>query len=283
MTFSIVARQGSSYGVAVASKFLAVGSVVPQVRLEVGGVATQAFAKVSYRADVLRLLELGVSATEAVERVTAADEGRAERQLGVVSASGQATFTGAECNDWAGGVAGEVGEDGTTTRYAIQGNILVGEQVVTAMQDAFLEAAGQPLARRLVAALLAGDAAGGDARGRQSAALVVASPGAGYDQSGVAVDLRVDDDPAAPSRLVELLDLSDLYFGKPQDLCPLDPELAAEVTARLSALGHTGAGVDEALASWAGVENYELLLVPGQIDGRVLQKLRDAGSGTDVG
>ncbi len=283
MTFSIVASQGSSYGVAVASRFLAVGSVVPQVRLEVGAVATQAFAKVSYRADVLRLLELGVSAEESVERVTRADEGRAQRQLGVVSADGQATFTGPGCDDWAGGVAGELSQDGETLRYAIQGNILVGEQVVTAMEGAFRSAAGQPLARRLLAALLAGDAAGGDSRGRQSAALVVVTPDAGYDRSGVEVDLRVDDHPDPPAELQRLLDLNDLYFGKPQDLQPLDPELQAEVTARLAALGHTAADVDAALSSWSGVENYELLLVPGHVDGRVLQKLREATSGVDVG
>ncbi|MDQ2756449.1 MAG: DUF1028 domain-containing protein [Actinomycetota bacterium] len=282
MTFSIVARQGSSYGVAVASKFLAVGAVVPQVRLEVGGVATQAYAKVSYRADVLRLLELGVSATGAVERVTGADEGRAERQLGVVAADSQATFTGPGCTDWAGGVAGELEEDGETTRYAIQGNTLVGEQVVTAMETAFLEAAGQPFPRRLLAALLAGDAAGGDSRGRQSAALVVTRPHAGYDKSGTEVDLRVDEHPQAPTELVRLLDLNDLYFGQPEDLQPLDPELGAEVTARLAALGHTQADVDAALASWSGVENYEMLLMPGHIDGRVLEKLREAASGVDV-
>jgi len=151
------------------------------------------------------------------------------------------------------------------------------------MEAAFLTAAGQPLSRRLVAALLAGDAAGGDSRGRQSAALVVTSPGAGYDESGVEVDLRIDDHPDAPTELLRLLDLNDLYFGQPQDLQPLDPQLEAEVTARLATLGHTAADVNAALAKWSGMENYELLLVPGHIDGRVLQKLREAAAGVDVG
>jgi len=272
MTFSIAARMGDAYGVAVASKFIAVGSVVPGVRIGVGAVATQAMAKVSYREDVLDLLAEGVDAHTAVARVTDADEGRAHRQLGVVAATSQATFTGSECNDWAGGRAGGDGSG----RYAIQGNILTGEDVVLAMEHAWLERPGMPLPRRLLAALLAGDAAGGDSRGRQGAAMVVVSPGAGYDGSGVLVDLRVDDHPAAPTEMARLLDLNDLYFGEPQDVQPLTGELAQEVSARLAALGHADPDVHAALESWSGVENYEMLLTSGGIDSRVLQALRDA-------
>ncbi len=272
MTFSIAARMGDAYGVAVASKFIAVGSVVPGVRTDVGAVATQAMAKVSYRADVLDLLAEGVDADTAVARVTYADEGRAHRQLGVVAATSQATFTGSECNAWAGGRAGADGSG----RYAIQGNILTGEEVVLAMEQAWLERPGMPLPRRLLAALLAGDAAGGDSRGRQGAAMVVVSPGTGYDESGVLVDLRVDDHPAAPTELARLLDLNDLYFGEPQDVQSLTGDLADEVSARLASLGHSEGDVEAALGSWSGVENYEMLLTPGGIDGRVLQALRDA-------
>ena len=272
MTFSIAARMGDAYGVAVASKFIAVGSVVPAVRIGVGAVATQAMAKVSYREDVLDLLGAGVDADTAVARVTGADEGRAHRQLGVVGASSQASFTGAECNAWAGGRAG--GDE--SGRYAIQGNILTAEDVVLAMEQAWLDSSGMRLPRRLLAALLAGDAAGGDSRGRQGAALIVASPGAGYDGSGVLVDLRVDDHPAAPTELARLLDLNDLFFGEPQDVQPLTGELAQEVSARLAALGHSDEDVSAALESWSGVENYEMLLTPGGIDGRVLAALRAA-------
>ena len=272
MTFSIVARAGDAYGVAVASKFIAVGSVVPAARIEVGAVATQAMARVSYREDVLDLLELGVDAETAVARVTAADEGRAHRQLGVVSASSQATYTGSECMAWAGGRAG----GDTSGRYAIQGNILTGEEVVLAMEQAWFDSAGMPLPRRLLAALLAGDAAGGDSRGRQGAAIHVVQRGTGYDASGVLVDLRVDDHPDAPAELARLLDLHDLFFGEPEDVQTLTGELADEVSSRLAVLGHAGATAYAALEAWSGVENYEMLLSSGGIDARVLAALRAA-------
>ena len=150
--------------------------------------------------------------------MTAADSEREHRQLGVVGVDSQATYTGRDCLDWAGGRSGA--DD--SGRYAIQGNILVGEQVVAEMERAWLEGAGQPLEHRLVAALLAGDAAGGDARGRQSAALVVVAAGEGYDDSGVRADLRVDDHPQAPQELARLLDLSDLYFGTAEDVAAAD-------------------------------------------------------------
>ncbi|MHB1010132.1 MAG: DUF1028 domain-containing protein, partial [Propionibacteriaceae bacterium] len=180
MTFSIAARSGPAWGVAVASKFVCVGSIVPEVRLGVGAVATQSFARVAYRAEVLEAMAGGTTAQAALAAAVAADEGRETRQLGVVGADGAATYTGAECMDWAGGVA----RGGADEAYAIQGNILVGPRVVEEMERAFLATAGQSLDRRLLAALLAGDAAGGDARGRQSAALLVRSPGAGYDGCG---------------------------------------------------------------------------------------------------
>ena len=287
MTFSIVATDGTAAGVAVASKFLAVGSVVPAARLAaagtrgdgdhpglVGAVATQAMAKWSYRQDALDLLEAGHDAQAAVAQVTAADEGRAHRQLGVVGRGSQATYTGSECMDWAGGRSGS----GDSGRYAIQGNILVGEAVVAEMERAWLTSTGMPFTRRLLAALLAGDAAGGDARGRQSAAVHVVSAGGGYDGSGVLVDLRVDDHADPVNEVVRLLDLNDLFFGGPQDVQPLTGDLGDEVSARLARLGHTGA-VEDALAEWAGVENYEMRMTPDGIDATVLASLRGATGG----
>ena len=279
MTFSIVATDGTAAGVAVASKFLSVGSVVPIAQLSVNGsesrivgaVATQATARWSYRADVLRLLGEGLDATAAVDRVTSQDEDREHRQLGVVAPDSQATYTGPACISWAGGRSGASGD----ARYAIQGNILVGEHVVADMERAWLDTADSPLERRLLAALLAGDAAGGDARGRQGAALYVVAPGEGYDGSGVRVDLRVDDHPGAAEELARLLDLNDLYFGPPEDVQPLTDALADEVSQRLARLGHTG-DVADALESWAGVENYEMRLTPDGIDARVLRALREA-------
>jgi uncharacterized Ntn-hydrolase superfamily protein len=276
MTFSIVATDGTAAGVAVASKFLAVGSVVPEVRLGVdgrlvGAAATQASAKWSYKIDAVRLLGEGRDAAFAVEQVTAADAEREHRQLGVVGVGSQATYTGAHCLDWAGGRSGA----DAGGRYAIQGNILVGEQVVADMERAWLDTAGLPLERRLIAAVLAGDAAGGDSRGRESAALVVVAPGDGYDDSGVRVDLRVDEHPDAPRELARLLDLNALYFGSPEDVQPLVGDLADEVAQRLSRLGYDGSP-SEALSTWAGVENYEMRLTDEGIDARVLRALRDA-------
>jgi len=274
MTFSIVAQVGDALGVAVASKFIAVGSVVPAARLGVGAVATQAFAKVSYKADVLDLLAAGSTPADALATVTGADEGRATRQVGIVTATGQVTYTGEECNAWAGGRTGRDATGG----YAIQGNILVGAQVVDQMEDAWLASPHLPVAARLMHALMAGDRVGGDRRGRQSAALYVVAPGAGYDNGGVLADLRVDDHPDAPTELARLLDLNDLYFGPPSNVMPLAGPLGDEVRKRLSSLGRDQADVMEALADWAGEANFEMRLSPEGIDARVLQALREATS-----
>ena len=163
MTFSVVGQIGEAYGVAVASRFLAVGAVVPAAAPGAGALATRAMAKVSYRADVLALLAGGATAADAVSQVITADEGRDHRQLGVLGSTSQSTWTGPACLAWAGGVSGRDAAGG----YAIQGNILVGPDVVAEMERAWLAAADLPLPRRLVGALLAGDAAGGDARCRQ--------------------------------------------------------------------------------------------------------------------
>lgn len=272
MTFSIVARSadGSAHGVAVASKFLAVGAAVPAAAAGLGAIATQSYANLAYRPQGLALLATGVSAAGVIAGLTAADDGRDHRQAGVVAATGDgATFTGAGCHSWAGGVAG----DG----FAIQGNILTGPEVVAAMRDAWLASEpAAPLARRLHAALLAGDRAGGDRRGRQSAALLVVAKGQGYGgTSDVVADLRVDDHADPTVELGRLLDLHALYFGKPDPAALLDlvGDLAEEVRARLAGLGHTGE-LDAALSAWAGVENLEERIVPGRVDPLVLAHLR---------
>ena len=277
MTFSIVARSadGTAYGVAVASKFLAVGAAVPAAEAGVGALATQSYANLAYRPQGLALLRTGVAPADVVAGLTAADGGRAQRQLGVVGSTGDgATFTGESCHEWAGGVAG----DG----YAVQGNILTGPEVVDAMAAAWATAADARFARQLLAALRAGDEAGGDRRGRQSAALLVVAPKQGYGgTSDVVVDLRVDDHTDPVGELSRLLDLHTLYFDKPapEALLDLTGELAAEVATRLTELGRapaddTPAALDAALASWAGVENLEERIVAGQIDPLVLDHLR---------
>lgn len=202
-TFSIAARDPATgeLGVAVASRFFAVGSVVPWARAEVGAIATQAFANVSYGPRGLELLERGATARETLEVLLRGDAERDRRQVGIVAADGSAvTYTGKGCNPWAGGRSGP--------GYAIQGNILAGEPVVLAMEKAFLGAKGA-LAERLMAALAAGDAAGGDARGKQSAALLVVRPRAGYGGfTDRAVDVRVDDHPEPFRELRRLVALA---------------------------------------------------------------------------
>jgi len=277
MTFSIAARDGDAWGVAVASKFLAVGSVVPAVRPGVGAVATQSLARVAYLDEVLDALAAGSEIGAALSDAVAGDDGRAQRQVGAVGPTGAATFTGDGCLSWAGGVSAGDGQ----SAYAIQGNILTGPEVVEAMEAAWLGTAGQPFDARLVATLLAGDAAGGDSRGRQSAAILAHAPGAGYDDSGVLADLRVDDHPDAPHELARLHDLSTLLFGGPEDVEPLQGALREEVATLLTAVGRgiPGGDVDAALEAWMSEVNLETRRSPGGIDARVLAELRAAARG----
>lgn len=209
MTFSIVAcdLEEQSWGVAVASKFPAVGAVVPWVQAETGAVATQSFANTSFGPGGLAMMAEGLSAKEALARLLEDDPEKELRQVGLVDAKGgSATFTGNGCFNWAGGVSGH--------GYAIQGNILKSGRVVPAMERAFLKTKGG-LPKRLQAALLAGDRAGGDKRGRQSAAIYVAKPKGGYGGfTDRWIDYRVDDHEDPVPRLGELLKLHDLYFGK---------------------------------------------------------------------
>jgi uncharacterized Ntn-hydrolase superfamily protein len=274
-TFSIAAcdLEAAQWGVATQSKFLAVGSVVPWAEPHVGAIATQAYANPRYGPGGLALLREGLSAEETVERLTSADDGRAHRQLGVVDAEGRAaTYTGAECMDWAGGIAGPC--------FAAQGNILVGEETVTALATTFTDTAGRPLPARLIECLAAAQAAGGDRRGQQSAALLVVERDGGYaNLSDTLVDLRVDDHEAPIEELARLYDAHALLFGKtPQgDWIELDDDLRAEVQERLRQLGYHG-DLREAFTSWAGAANLEERVDGAdRIDPVVLAELRASG------
>jgi uncharacterized Ntn-hydrolase superfamily protein len=260
MTFSIVARSedGESWGVAVASKFLAVGSAVPAAVAGVGAIATQADANVAYKGQALAHMDDGATASVALQRLLEDDEGREHR--------GAASHTGPACLDWAGSLTG----DG----YAVQGNILTGEDVVTAMEAAWLASDPEaPLARRLLEALSAGDEAGGDSRGRQSAALLVVREGAGYGGlDDIAVDLRVDDHERPIPELDRLLTLSELYLtaSTEEEQVPITPELEAELEAFAQAQGARD------FQAWVGTENYEMRVAPdlSWIDQQVLDIVR---------
>jgi uncharacterized Ntn-hydrolase superfamily protein len=272
VTYSIAAcdLDAGQWGVATQSKFLAVGSVVPWAEPHVGAVATQAYANPRYGPDGLALLRDGLSAPEVVERLTAADDGRDHRQLGVVDAEGRgATYTGRACMDWAGGTSG----DG----FAAQGNILVSEATVAALAETFRATAGRPLAERLLDCLAAAQAAGGDRRGQQSAALLVVERNGGYaGLSDVLVDLRVDDHPEPVTELARIYAIHVALFGQTprEDWLPVDDGLAAELRERLAGLGYAGE-LEAAFAAWAGTENLEER-VDGieQIDPVVLAELR---------
>lgn len=233
-TYSIVARDPANgdLGVAVQSRFLAVGAVVPWARAGVGAIATQAWANATYGPEGLRLLASGHSAGQVFDRLVADDEGRAHRQAGMVDAAGNAaSFTGEACYDWAGGRTG--------TGYAAQGNILVSRATVDALAETFESGSGS-LARRLLAALAAGQAAGGDSRGMQSAALLVVRAEGGYSGfNDRYVDLRVDDHPSPIDELSRLLDLHDLYLDRTPEgtALPLTPEIVREVQTILAADG----------------------------------------------
>ncbi|GAA3812826.1 DUF1028 domain-containing protein [Nocardioides panacisoli] len=269
MTFSIVARSadGESWGVAVASKFLGVGSAVPAAVAGVGAIATQALANVAYKGLALSHLDEGATASVALQRLLEEDEGRDHRQVGIVDVDGgSASHTGTACLDWAGGLTGE--------GYAIQGNILTGSDVVEAMEAAWLASdADEPLERRLLAALRAGDAAGGDSRGRQSAAVLVVREGAGYGGfDDVAVDLRVDDHAEPIPELERLLDLHELYLTATDEdaRVPVDDALRAELDAYAVSQGRAD------FPAWVGAENYEMRVGDDftWIDQRILDIVR---------
>jgi uncharacterized Ntn-hydrolase superfamily protein len=275
-TYSIVACDlaAGQWGVGVQSKFLAVGSVVPWAEPQVGAIATQSYANPRYGPDGLALLREGRTAAEVVEALTAADEGRDERQVGVVDSAGTAaTYTGTACHEWAGGRTG----DG----YAAQGNILVSAATVDALAVTFESNSHLELAERLIECLAAAQAAGGDRRGQQSASLLVVEKNAGYARlSDTIVDLRVDDHERPITELNRLFSLHEQLFGATpeEDWVDVDDSLAEELRQRLGKLGYDG-DLANAFGDWAGAANLEER-VDGieRIDPIVLEALRQASA-----
>jgi uncharacterized Ntn-hydrolase superfamily protein len=253
-TFSLAAcdAERGEWGVAVASRFLAVGALCAWAEPEVGAIATQSWIKASYGPDGLDLLARGASAPEALERLLAEDDGREQRQVGVVDGQGRAaSYTGSACLGWAG--------DRTGASYAAQGNMLVSEATLATLAETFEAAPESPLAERLLAALGAGQCAGGDRRGQQAAALRVVRRGGGYLGADILVDLRVDDHARPVDELARLYGLHQLYFGStpPEEWLVVDRALQGELRERLGRLGHASGDLAADLDRWAGVENLE--------------------------
>jgi len=277
-TFSIVARDPDTgdLGVATASKFLAVGSVVPYAVADVAAIATQSYANTTYGPRVVAAVQAGMPLTRIQQAFADTDPDHEIRQYGLVSADGSSlSFTGGSCHPWAGGTTG----DG----WAAQGNLLTGPEVIDAVASTFVATKGE-LPERLMAALTAGDEAGGDARGRQAAAIYVVRKNGGYGGfNDVWIDLRVDDDPAPVTRLAELLQLQRLFAGpaREEDLLDLTGDTAARTLQGLVRAGMLAEShgvwddvAEEALRRWAGIENVEDRMVdPGRIDGMVLTHL----------
>ncbi len=275
-TFSIAAAdpETEELGIAVQSKFIAVGSVVPWAKAGVGAVATQSWANTSLGPKGIALLEEGRSPREALEMILAEDDGKEFRQVGMVDAQGNAaSFTGKECFDWAGGVTGK--------NYACQGNILVTEETVTRMAEVFEQSTGE-LASRLLKALDAAQEAGGDSRGKQSAALLVVKPGGGYGgYNDRYIDLRVDDHPDPIKELIRLHGLYMLYFSKtkPENILKIEGKRAEKIVRALNRLayfqgeypGEWTAALQEALKRYYLTENFDDRIADdGYIDGEVL-------------
>jgi len=275
-TYSIAAcdLDAGQWGVATQSKFLAVGSVVPWAEPHVGAIATQSYANPRYGPDGLALLREGRTAQEVVEALTAADEGRDERQVGVVDGAGSAaTYTGTGCHEWAGGRTG----DG----YAAQGNILVSGATVDALGVTFESNSHLELAERLIECLAAAQAAGGDRRGQQSASLLIVEKDAGYARlSDTVVDLRVDDHERPITELRRLHSLHEQLFGAtpPEDWLDVGDELREELHERLEKLGYDG-DLPQAFDDWAGAANLEERVQGvARIDPIVLEALRRASA-----
>jgi len=266
-TFSIVGYdpEKQEWGVAVQSKFLAAGAAVPFARAGAGAIATQANANLDYGELGLVLLQKGYSAKQVVDALVTMDEGREQRQVGVVDSQGNSyTYTGKECSDWAGGICGP--------NFSCQGNILVNKETVEAMAESFQHSEGS-LAHRLIEALDAAQQAGGDSRGRQAAALLVVKEHGSYGGfNDRMIDLRVDDEPDPIGKLAHLLELHELYFGTTEVKVPMEGDICRQVQEALKEKGHYSGEItgvyDEAtkyaFSKWCGIENYEERICEGE-------------------
>ncbi|HLZ22666.1 MAG TPA: DUF1028 domain-containing protein [Ktedonobacterales bacterium] len=279
-TFSIVGFDPATgdLGVAIQSKFLAVGAVVPWAKAGIGAIATQSWANTSFGPRGLELLAAGSSPEETIATLTEADDRAQQRQVGIVDARGHsATYTGSECNAWAGGIAG--------VHFSAQGNILVGAATVNALAETFQQSTGK-LWHRLIAALAAAQRAGGDSRGQQSAALLVVREGGGYGGfNDRMLDLRVDEHPHPIDELARILAIWELLFLKPapEDYLPIDGALAAELQRLLTRAGDYkappsgmfDAATFEALERYGGRENLEERLLHSFNDARIDRHIVD--------
>ncbi|MBT2693670.1 DUF1028 domain-containing protein [Bacillus sp. ISL-55] len=279
MTFSIAGYdpQEKEWGIAVQSKFLGVGAVVPFAKAGVGAVATQSYANTAYGPQALELMEQGKTAEEVMELITKDDPDKEMRQVGLIDAKGNpATFTGTYCYDWAGGVTGK--------HFAAQGNILVDENTVKAMAGTFESTEGS-LAHRLLQALNAGQQAGGDSRGQQSAALLVVKEKGGYGgYNDRYIDLRVDDHPEPITELIRIYGLQQLYFAKskPENVVAIEAEVRETVVEHLKRLDYLkadptdGEELHKALTSYFHTENFEEReQEKGKIDLEVLEFMKN--------
>lgn len=262
-TFSIVAHdpETGELGIGVQSKFLAAGAVVPWAEAEVGAVATQSAANTTYGPQGLELLKKGEDPETALKKLTEADEEKEIRQVGIVDASGRtAAFTGSECIEYAGHHSEE--------NFTCQGNILVSQETLTSMAQRFRETKAKPLSERLIASLKAADEAGGDKRGKQSAALLVVEKEGGYGGfNDRKIDLRVDDDPKPIEKLGDLLSLHQLYFSQPSDddLVKLNEDVVRKIQHLMGKLGYYSGPVNgnydektsEAFLEYCRTENFE--------------------------
>lgn len=278
MTFSIIGfdPETKELGIAVASKFLSVGAVVPFAKAGVGAIATQSWANLEYGKRGLSLLKQGLEPEEVLKELIKDDDKSSVRQVGIVNANGRSiTFTGEECFEWAGGVAG--------TNYAIQGNILVDSETVNEMEKTFIETDGS-LADRLLAALCAGELAGGDSRGKQSAALYIVKEKGSYGgYTDRFIDLRVDDHSDPVKELLRLLKLHLLYFEHSaiEDIVAIEGELEEEIQNLLFENGHLDRDLIErddlldAVQSYHLIENFdERLQERGYIDLKVVEYMK---------
>ena len=278
MTFSIVGfdPETKELGIAVQSKFLGVGSVVPWAKAGVGAIATQSYANTSYGPKGLELMATGKTAQETLDALTSEDEQKEFRQAGIVDANGNvATFTGEKCYDWAGGITGDY--------FAAQGNILVSEETVQAMGRTFLETSGT-LAKRLLKALDAGQDAGGDSRGMQSAALLVVKEQGGYGGfNDRYIDLRVDEHPDPIKELIRIYNLQQLYFAptKLENILEITGGVKEELILELERHGYlkkfdgSDGKLYDALTTYIHTENFEAREQDkGKIDREILEYMK---------